>query len=101
MQNQLYRSIQFCWGGSAGFTFASLIELVNLQTIGSGLAFLGSVSFTAFSWYLAKKAELLRVERETIAGQLAFDREQQYQDLLNQLRMQKARHDAGLPEEPA
>jgi hypothetical protein len=33
-----------------------------------------------FSWYLSRKSELLRVERETIAAKLAFDREQQYQD---------------------
>jgi hypothetical protein len=100
MSNQLYRSIQFCWGGATGFTFASFVELINFQTIGSAVAFVGSVSFTAFSWYLSRKAEIFRLERQIAAESLAFEREKQYLDLLNQIKIQKARMDAGFPAEP-
>jgi hypothetical protein len=111
VQNAIHRSIQFCTGGSTGFTLATIFDLVNFQTLGSAVAFLGSATFTMFSWWLSRKAELLRIERETAAAELAFSREQKLADLqaenarqmeavLHEIRLTKIKHDAGLPDDP-
>lgn len=99
MPHQLHRATSICFGASGLFTFASFTELVSLQNLASVLAFIGSASFTAFSWYLSRKAEIHRIEREEAAEEAAFKRQQELEAVLHEIRLSKVRHDAGLPEE--
>lgn len=51
-------------GATTGFSLVALSEWIASPTTGAGLAFLGSVATTAFSWYLARRADAARSKIE-------------------------------------
>ena len=96
MMNHLLhdRGVLLASGSSAAFAGGALWEFMRRVDWPSAIALVGSIASTAVAWYISRRAELTRaeIERERLLRQA--QRDEQFADLLNELRIAQARREA-------